>query len=124
MENKPEEEIIADLYRIEKEVNPPHETPGNNLAVNGTLQVVNGTVAFGDDIIDTTLPEPIVNKDRSVITQSIDDVTLRKIPTQDIEMDILRGGKSSEYIVMEKVDDIRLLKIKSQSSECVITQSE
>lgn len=88
MENKPEEEMMADLYRTEKEVNPPEELLGTILPVDCTLQAVNGTGVFGDDIIDTNLSEPILNKDKSVITQSIDDVTFWKIPTQDIDMDI------------------------------------
>lgn len=66
----------------------PEELLGTILPVDCTLQAVNGTGVFGDDIIDTNLSEPILNKDKSVITQSIDDVTFWKIPTQDIDMDI------------------------------------
>lgn len=55
------------------------------------------------------------------VTKSFGDLSYRKMPVRDMEIDILRGGSSSEYIVMDKMTDGRILRMKAKSQEIHIT---
>lgn len=89
LENKPEEEIIAELYNIEAQVPLTEGINSTKPSDNDVPQIVNGTAVCGDDYIDTNMSEALVKEGKDDVTMSVDDVTFRKIPVKDIEMEIL-----------------------------------
>ena len=131
----PDEEIIASLYNVEQEV-PLTENHDDE------RQVTNSKAIFGNDVIDTSMsvtPKKNVNgyttlhtedewKDKAeaqngnskFVSKSAEDLAYHKLPALDIEMKLMKGHTSAEFITLENVDDTRILKLKAESVEYVI----
>lgn len=79
----------------------------------------NGTVAILEEkYVDENTEMQTLDKTDALVTRSVDDLLPRRPPNvKDMEIDILKGGTSSEYIVMDRMDDSRILKLKTKSVE-------
>jgi hypothetical protein len=95
------------------ETQPKSDTDFTN--TNGDAVLLNNEITDEIDGEDTPV-------EGARVSQSVDDLTSRQMQVKDMEIDILRGGASSEYIVMDKLDDSRIIKLRTKSIEMNIQQ--
>lgn len=81
---------------------------GGAIMLDGTTKETNVDMHDAQTLSDT----------EALVSRSVGDLPSMKLPNvKDMEIDILKGGTSSEYIVMDKLDDSRVLKLKAMSVE-------
>ncbi|KAL4220041.1 Sodium-dependent multivitamin transporter [Mactra antiquata] len=107
------DEHDKEMFDMNLEVKAPIVDGEISKATNGDVK----HSGFGNNVdsIVQIIEPPTAN-----VALSVDDLTTTRIHMKDIELDILRGGTSSEYIVMDKSEDIRMLKLRAKSQEFVI----
>ena len=87
-----------------------HET---EIAANQETRINGDAVIIDNETIDAT--DGVAGE--ANVSKSVDNLASRHMQVKDMEIDILKGGTSNEYIVMDRLDDTRILKLKAKSME-------
>ena len=73
----------------------------------------------GVDLVTTRNQEftAAPNHEEGKVIQSVEDIWPRTVPVKDMEMNILKGGNSSEDVVIDNFEDGRVLNFRTKSVE-------
>jgi hypothetical protein len=79
----------------------------------------NGYAMVQTDDESQVVTETDIRND-NLVAKSTGDLSYHRLQTGEIEMELLKGYKSSEFITLEKTDNTQILKVKAGSLEYVI----
>ncbi|XP_053403750.1 sodium-dependent multivitamin transporter-like isoform X2 [Mercenaria mercenaria] len=113
------DDIKVDVFHVDLVIEKQNGVIDKQPKAGNHVDDKTGDAVFVDNKqSDDRISNEAHNQDDDVrVTHSVDDLSPRKMQVKDMEMDILRGGTSSDYIVMDKLDDSRVLKLRAKSIE-------